>query len=109
MSDENGPYTLLSEWDTDADFNAKAGKYGTVSTEKGIELCFGITEYGYKEYTFSYVVTDFIKGYRDADGTNFIFINPEMSTFPTAAAMAIRAAAAEAVPDSCSMGLKIFD
>ena len=30
------------------------------------------------------MITDFIKGYRDADGTNFMFINPDMSTFPTA-------------------------
>ncbi len=84
VSDENSPYTLVSDWDIDASFEEKAGKCGIVSTDEGVELCFGITEYGYKEYTFSYVITDFIKGYRDADGTNFMFINPEMSTFPTA-------------------------
>lgn len=84
VSDENGPYTLISDWDIDASFKEKAGKCGIVSTDEGVELCFGITEYGHKEYTFSYVVTDFIKGYRDANGTNFMFINPDMSTFPTA-------------------------
>ena len=84
VSDENGPYTLVDNWDIDWSFKKKAGKCGIVSTDEGIELCFGITEYGHKEYTFSYVVTDFIKGYRDANGTNFMFINPEMSTFPTA-------------------------
>ena len=84
VSDENGPYTLISDWDIDASFKEKAGKCGIVETDEGVELCFGITEYGHKEYTFSYVVTDFIKGYRDANGTNFMFINPEMSTFPTA-------------------------
>ena len=89
VSDENGPYTLLPKWDTNADFEEKAGKYGKVSTNEGVELCFGITEYGYKEYTFSYVVTDFIKGYRDANGTNFMFINPGMSTFPTAGTIEI--------------------
>ena len=89
VRDENGPYTLLSEWNVDAGFEEKAGKYGMVSTNKGVELCFGITEYGHKEYTFSYVVTDFIKGYRDANGTNFMFINPGMSTFPTAGTIEI--------------------
>jgi len=84
VSDENGPYTFVEDWDVDWSFKKKAGKCGVVETDDGVELCFGITEYGHKEYTFSYVVTDFIKGYRDANGTNFMFINPEMSTFPTA-------------------------
>ena len=84
VSDENGPYTFVKKWNVDASFKKKAGKCGIVETDDGVELCFGITEYGHKEYTFSYVVTDFIKGYRDANGTNFMFINPEMSTFPTA-------------------------
>ena len=84
VSDENGPYTFVEDWDVDWSFKKKAGKCGIVETDDGVELCFGITEYGHKEYTFSYVVTDFIKGYRDANGTNFMFINSEMSTFPTA-------------------------
>lgn len=84
VSDENGPYTFVEDWDVDWSFKKKVGKCGIVSTDGGVELCFGITEYGHKEYTFSYVITDFIKGYRDANGTNFMFINPEMSTFPTA-------------------------
>ncbi|MBP3569671.1 MAG: hypothetical protein J6K04_10965 [Lachnospiraceae bacterium] len=89
VSDENGPYTFVEDWDVDASFKKKAGKCGIVETKDGVELCFGITEYGHKEYMFSYVVTDFIKGYRDANGTNFMFINPEMSTFPTAGTIVI--------------------
>lgn len=89
VSDENGPYTFVDKWNVDASFKKKAGKYGIVETDEGVELCFGITEYGHKEYTFSYVITDFIKGYRDANGTNFMFINPEMSTFPTAGTIEI--------------------
>lgn len=88
--DENGPYTLVSDWDVDAGFKKKAGKCGIVETDDGVELCFGITEYGHKEYGFSYVVTDFIKGYRDANGTNFMFINPKMSTYPTAGTIEIK-------------------
>ena len=89
VSDENGPYTFVGDWDADWSFKKKAGKCGVLETKDGVELCFGITEYGHKEYTFSYVVTDFIKGYRDANGTNFMFINPEMSTFPTAGSIEI--------------------
>ena len=68
VSDENGPYTFVEDWDVDWSFKKKAGKCGVVETDDGVELCFGITEYGHKEYTFSYVITDFIKGYRDANG-----------------------------------------
>ena len=89
VSDEDGEYTFVKDWDVDASFKKKAGKCGIVETKNGVELCFGITEYGHKEYMFSYVVTDFIKGYRDANGTNFMFINPEMSTFPTAGTIVI--------------------
>lgn len=88
--DENGPYTFVEDWDVDAGFKKKAGKCGVVETDEGVELCFGITEYGHKKYGFSYVVTDFIKGYRDANGTNFMFINPKMSIFPTAGTIEIK-------------------
>lgn len=90
VADENGDYTLVSDWDVDAGFDDKKEKCGMVTTKEGVELCFGITEYGHKEYTISYLVTDFIKGYTDANGTNFMFINPNMSTFPTEGSIEIR-------------------
>ncbi len=90
VSDEEGAYTLVADWDIDAGFKAKVRKCGIVETKNGVELCFGITEYGHKEYAISYLVTDFIKGYRDYNGTNFMFINPNMSTFPTAGSIVIR-------------------
>lgn len=83
VSDENGEYIFVDDWNTDWSFEEKAGKCGIVETENGIELCFGISEYGEKEYTIEYTVEDFVKGYTDYDGTNFMFINPNMSTFPT--------------------------
>lgn len=89
VSDENGAYTFVKDWDIDADFEEKAGKCGIVETDDGVELCFGISEYGRKEYTISYLVSSFIKSYQDYDGTNFMFINPEMSTFPTAGSIEI--------------------
>lgn len=89
VADEKGAYLLVSDWNVDADFTAKQGKCGIVTTADGVELCFGITEYGHKEYTISYVISDFIKGYTDYNGTNFMFINPEMSTFPTAGSVTL--------------------
>jgi len=83
VSDENGTYTFEENWDIDSDFDEKSRKCGINETPDGIELCFGISEYGENRYAIEYVVHDFIKSYTDYDGTNFMFINPDMSTFPT--------------------------
>lgn len=83
VSDKNGTYTYENKWNIDASFEEKARKCGINETLDGIELCFGISEYGENRYAIEYVVKDFIKSYTDYDGTNFMFINPDMSTFPT--------------------------
>lgn len=83
VSDEDGEYINVKDWDIDASFSQKARKYGINPTSDGIELCFGISEYGRKHYTIEYVVQGFVKSYTDYDGTNFMLVNPGMSTFPT--------------------------
>ena len=83
VSDQNGAYTFVENWDIDLGFEDKARKCGIVETYDGIELCFGISEYGENRYAIEYVVEDFIKSYTDFDGTNFMLVNPDMSTFPT--------------------------
>ncbi len=89
VSDVNGAYTFVESWDIDWGFSKKARKCGIVKTNDGVELCFGISEYGENRYAIEYVVSDFIKSYTDFDGTNFMFINPDMSTFPTDAHISI--------------------
>ena len=83
VSDKDGAYTFVEDWYVNWAFFEKARKCGINETEDGIELCFGISEYGENRYAIEYVVEDFIKGYTDYDGANFMFINPDMSTFPT--------------------------
>lgn len=83
VSDEMGEYEYTENWDVNAGFDEKARKCGINPTSDGVELCFGISDYGEKAYKIGYTVTDFIKGYSDFDGTNFMLINPGMSTFPT--------------------------
>ena len=65
VSDEKGEYTFVDDWDIDADFDAKKRKCGINKTDDGVELCFGITDYGENKYAIEYVVTDFIKSYSD--------------------------------------------
>ena len=83
VSDTDGEYDYIGDWDVDADFDEKSRKCGINQTADGVELCFGISEYGENSYAIEYTVTDFIKSYSDFDGTNFMLINSNMSTFPT--------------------------
>ena len=90
VSDEKGEYTFVDP--TFSLFGIKVCIDVPIinKTDDGVELCFGITDYGENKYAIEYVVTDFIKSYSDYDGTNFMFINPQMSTFPTDGKVSIR-------------------
>ena len=46
MSDADGEYTSVDEWNIDASFAEKSRKCGINKTDEGVELCFGISEYG---------------------------------------------------------------
>ena len=88
VSDETGQYTFVENWDVDASFEKKAGKCGILETAKGVELCWGISEYGKNRYVLEYVVHDLVGSYSDADGFNHRFVD-EMSVFPTDVALTI--------------------
>ncbi|MHB8129253.1 MAG: DUF2207 family protein [Mobilitalea sp.] len=83
VSDIDGTYTYLEDWDIEASFEEKAGKCGIVETSDGYELCWGITEYGERRYAIEYKINGLVGGYQDFDGFNFQFINSGMGTLPT--------------------------
>ena len=89
VSDETGRYTLMEDWDVDAAFEEKAGKCGVLDTDEGVELCWGISGYGPRQYTVSYVLHDLAGAYSDADGFNHRFVD-EMDVFPTHVSLTIR-------------------
>jgi len=82
VADKNGPYTFVENWDVDASFEEKANKCGIVETDGGVELCWGISEYGENRYAIEYIVHGLVGGYSDADGFNHRFVDG-MSFFPT--------------------------
>ena len=92
VSDENGPYAVLPDgrWDIDASFDEKAGKCGLLEIDGGVELCWGITEYGRHDYTVSYDIGGLAGAYSYADGFNYRFIDPDQSIFPTSASVTVR-------------------
>ena len=94
VADENGPYALTADdrWDVDASFTEKAGRCGLVNIDGGVELCWGITDYGSHTYTVSYDIQGLVGGYSDADGLLYRFIDPDQSVFPTNADLIIRMA-----------------
>lgn len=89
VSDQNGPYTFVEDWDLAASFEEKTRKCGLVTTDEGVELCWGISEYGENRYTLQYVLHDLVGSYQDADGFNYRFVD-EMGTFPTHVTLTLR-------------------
>lgn len=83
-------FLQVEAWDVDETFEHKAFRCGINKTSTGRELCFGISNYGSNTYTFSYDVDPLAKAYDDADGFNFMFLNPNMSVYPTNVVMRLR-------------------
>lgn len=81
--DQNSVYDTVSDWDIGSSFEEKARKCGIYYTDKGYEICFGISQYGQNRYTISYKLDNAVGGYSDKDGTNFRFVNDGMNTTPT--------------------------
>ena len=89
VSDEIEEYAFVENWDIDSSFEEKAYKCGIVETDEGVELCWGISEYGENTYTLQYTLHNLVGSYNDADGFNHRFVD-EMSFFPTDVSLTIR-------------------
>lgn len=76
VTDQTGTtYQRLSSWNTSASFNSKAYKCGLHTISNGVELCWGISNYGNNTYTLKYNISNFITQYTDTQGIYFNFIN----------------------------------
>lgn len=53
--------TENTDWDTDRSREEKAGTYGIIETRDGVELVWGIEEYGEQSYSLSYTVTNIVR------------------------------------------------
>ena len=80
VSDEVREYTTTSYWNTSASFNEKAYKAGINKISDGVELCFGISEYGSNIYTLSYTINGFVFEANDADVVYWKFINEDLAS-----------------------------
>ena len=75
---ENGLtyYNEGRRWDVNRSLSEKAGRCGIIDKHDGVELCWGKTSYGPHVWTVEYTVTGLVQSFSDADGFNFMFVNP---------------------------------
>ena len=66
VSDDVMTYEILDGWDINGSFDDKKYKCGINNTSDGIEICWGISEYGNKEYVVNYVITNFVSELDDS-------------------------------------------
>jgi uncharacterized membrane protein YgcG len=99
VSDQNGIYDTVSDWNIDWSFEEKARKCGIHDTDSGYEICFGISQYGQNRYTIAYKLDNVVGGYSDRDGVNFRFVNDGMNTTPTDVTVQIRLADGTPITD----------
>ena len=92
VSDQNGAYETVPDWNVDWSFEEKARKCGIHDTDSGYEICFGISRYGQNRYAIEYKLGNAVGGYSDRDGVNFQFVNDGMNTTPTDVKVEIRLA-----------------
>ena len=87
-----GPLRNVGSWDVDASRQRKAGKCGINRTDSGLELCWGIGEYGDHVFTVSYTMANACKSATDADYLHIQFISPGINPSPEHASLSIRLA-----------------
>lgn len=90
--DENGTvFTDMGrDWDVDGDIDDKAYKSGINETYDGLELCWGVGDYGAHKYVIEYKMTNVVNAYSDYDGFNMRFINDEIDPSPESFSLTIR-------------------
>ena len=82
VTDDRGiKYETLSNWNINASFEEKKDKCGISKTKKGIELHWGISEYGKREYKITYDLTNFVVQSSDYQFT-YMLLQPKMSNLP---------------------------
>ena len=66
VSENEKEYTTLSNWNTSGTLSDKAYKCGINKLSNGIELCWGISNYGSHIYTIKYNISNFVSELSDS-------------------------------------------
>jgi len=79
VKDEKQTYTTISNWNVKGSFNDKKYKAGINRISNGIEICFGISNYGTNTHEVTYEITNFVSELIDAQMIYWNLIDFEMS------------------------------
>lgn len=80
VTDGNAKYTTLSSWNTSGTLSSKANKCGINKISNGVELCWGISNYGSHTYTAKYTITNFVSELTDSQMIYWTLIPYDFST-----------------------------
>lgn len=80
----NATFESQYVWDIDETFENKAYKSGINYTDEGLELCWGISNYGNMTYKLTYEITNFVTNTTDAQMIYWTLIPQNMNPSPYA-------------------------
>ena len=78
----NNVFESLTYWDINETFSNKAYKSGVNYTNEGLELCWGISEYGRNTYKLTYEISNFVVNVSDAQMIYWNLIPQNMNPAP---------------------------
>ncbi len=91
VSDRGKEYTSLDYWSTSASFNEKAYKSGIHNTGDGVELCWGISEYGVHSYKLTYDIEGFVTETTDSQMIYWNLLPAELTGYTNNVSITIHA------------------
>ena len=74
VRNSNKEFTYEDNWNINGSFDEKKYKNGLHYIEDGVELCWGISEYGNSQYTLTYNIEGFVVGLNDSNMVYWNFI-----------------------------------
>lgn len=83
VKDNGKEYQYLYNWNTSGTLKDKAYKSGINYISNGLELCWGISTYGYHNYVLTYDIEGFVATLTDADMVYWTLIPHELSSKPS--------------------------
>lgn len=82
LYNDGQPFADTGEWDVDRSRRQKTGKSGIVHKHDGVELCWGIGEYGRHVFHVRYEMTNCVKTLNDFDMFHMQLVNDELNAPP---------------------------
>ena len=79
---DNELFTYVNNWDIHGNFDSKKYKNGFNYVSNGVELCFGITDYGKHTYKLEYDITGFVASLEDSDMIDWKLITQDFALKP---------------------------